>query len=262
MRKENLLLVIDMQNDFCLPTGALYVDGAEKDVKALNQFIVHNANQIDEIVLTQDTHSLLDISHPGFWKDKEGNIPAPFTQIVPEDVLKGNWKPIQNEVEVKQYIQNLYQQGEYPHVIWPEHCIEGTEGVAIVDELMEVINKWAVEGRSYEIIQKGLNPLTEHFGALRANIPIDSDAKTQTNMYLVDKLKEYKQIFIAGEAKSHCVANTVKQLCEIEGLVEKLIILEDTMSNVTGFETLADPIYARALEMGARIETTDTITLK
>lgn len=30
---KTVLLVVDMQNDFCLPSGSLYVPGAEKDVE-------------------------------------------------------------------------------------------------------------------------------------------------------------------------------------------------------------------------------------
>ena len=63
---------------------------------------------------------------------------------------------------------------------------------------------------------------------------------------------------MAGEAKSHCVANSLKQvLDESPDFAAKLIVLEDAMSNVTGFETLADPIYDRAKQMGVKFTTTN-----
>ena len=64
-RKKNLLIVIDMQNDFCLPDGALYVPGAEDDIQRVKNFIDRNYRMIDHIVLTQDNHQVIDISHPG-----------------------------------------------------------------------------------------------------------------------------------------------------------------------------------------------------
>jgi nicotinamidase/pyrazinamidase len=57
---------------------------------------------------------------------------------------------------------------------------------------------------------------------------------------------------MAGEAKSHCVANTIKQMLDIKGIARKLVILEDCMSDVPGFETIALPIYERARTAGAR----------
>lgn len=262
MKKNNLLLVIDMQNDFCLPTGTLYVPGAENDSERLTSFIQQNTASIDEIILTQDNHHVLDISHPAFWYDKDGNNPEPFTQITMEDVRNQKWIPRFFASEATNYIEKLYDQGEFPHVVWPEHCIVGSKGAAITDNLMGVVKSWAREGNYYQMITKGLYPLTEHFGALRANIPSLEQPETQLNNELVEKLTTYKNIFIAGEAKSHCVANTVKQLCELTGIANKIILLEDTMSNVTGFEEIAVPIYERALKLGARFEKAEGLILK
>ncbi len=52
MRKKNALLIIDAQYDFCHPNGALYVPGAEKDMKKLNGFIGNNSQFIDHICVT------------------------------------------------------------------------------------------------------------------------------------------------------------------------------------------------------------------
>lgn len=248
--KNNLLLIIDMQYDFCNPKGALYVPGSEDDVKRVCHFISQNHESIDHIALSQDQHQVMDISHPKFWVNKEGIHPEPFTQISFADVLQGLWKPILEEEKAQGYIEKLEQQGEYPHVIWPEHCIMGTKGSEIVIELMESIENWAANNKQFTLIKKGANPLTEHFGALRANIPIDVD--TNTNKELVETFKKYDHIYIAGEAQSHCVANTIKQMLEIEGLAQKMIILEDCMSNVPGFEHIAHDIYLNAKDAGVK----------
>lgn len=250
-----------MQNDFCSPEGALYVNGAEQDLKNVASFIAKQSSLIDHIILTQDNHHVIDISHPYFWTDKNGNYPQAFTTISADDVNSNKWRAGYYKEEAINYINELYKQGEYPHIIWPEHCIVGSKGAAIADELMVAIIDWSHKGRFFELIQKGLNPITEHFGALRANIPNSKDPSTMLNTSLIESLHKYNRILIAGEAKSHCVANTIKQICESEGLAQKLIILEDCMSNVTGMDKLADPIYKMAKQKGARFQVSQEITL-
>jgi nicotinamidase-related amidase len=252
MKTKTLLLIIDMQNDFCLPDGALYVAGAEKDAGRLGKFIIRYSEIIDHIIMTQDNHNVVDISHPVFWEDKHGNPPPPFTGISTRDVELGIWRPRFEKGKAREYIQKLEQQGEFPHTIWPEHCIIGSRGAAIVDEIMEPVKAWARNGKFYELVIKGTNPLTEHFGALMANIPVWGSPETQLNIQLAYTLRSFDAILIAGEAKSHCVATTIKQMVNIGGFAEKLVILEDCMSNVTGFETIASSIYENAKINGAR----------
>lgn len=261
MITKNLLLIIDMQNDFCIPQGALYVPGAENDVTRLCHFIEKNNTVINEIVLTQDNHHIIDISHPSFWEDQNGKNPIPYTVITPEDINQKKWTPKYFADNATEYISKLTNQGEFAHVIWPEHCIIGSEGAALHIEIMKAISSWARKGRFFNVIQKGLNPLTEHFGAIRANIPINEDAQTQPSEFLIERLIAAENIIIAGEAKSHCVANTVKQILEVDNIKGQLIILEDAMSNVTGFEDLSVPIYEQAMKAGAVFTTTEELKL-
>ena len=248
---KSLLFIIDMQNDFCQPTGSLYVPGAENDVERLCRFIGSNADSIDRIVLTQDNHHYLDISHPCFWTDHAGKHPAPFTVIMPEDVETDRWIPRMYPKRALQYLHALRDNDEYAHTVWPEHCIWGSEGAAIVAALMNVIADWAKQGKYHTVISKGTNPLTEHFGAFRANVPLPDCPETALNLPLINELKSFDRIWIAGEAKSHCVANTIRQLFDYPEIIKKLAILEDCMSHVPGFETLAAPIFEQAYNMGA-----------
>jgi nicotinamidase/pyrazinamidase len=162
---KTLLFITDMQNDFCRPDGSLYVKGAEGDVIRLANFINIFSYKIDHIIMTQDNHQVLDISHPGYWEDNEGNPPAPFTPISTDDVKKGIWKPRFMKDEAIKYIHKLESQGEFPHVIWPEHCIIGSYGAAIVDEIMKPVEVWARKGHFFDVVVKGTNTITEHFGA-------------------------------------------------------------------------------------------------
>ena len=249
---KTVLLVVDMQNDFCLPSGSLYVPGAEKDVERLSRLIKEKMTVIDKIILTADEHHVMDIAHPSYWKNKRGEHPAPFTTISWWEVLSGEWIPFGDKDEVIDYLRRLIENEEYKHMIWPEHCLYGSEGAAITPVLMEAVTCWAREGKYYEVVEKGLNPSTEFFGAFRANIPLEGDADTKFNMKLKDELESYDVIWLAGEAKSHCVANTLRQLFDYPEVVRRLVILEDCMSNISGCEDLAIPIYEKAARMGAR----------
>jgi nicotinamidase-related amidase len=255
---KTALLIIDMQNDFCLPAGSLSIPGAEKDVEELSRFIGRASETLDSIILTQDNHQVVNIAHPGYWQDAHGNPPPPFTNITRADLLQQRWIPRYNAEKVKDYIQKLEEQGEYVHTVWPEHCLMGSTGAAIVQPVMEKVADWARSGRYYEIVIKGTHPLTEHFGAFRANIPIPDAPETGLNTGLIDKLRSFDRIFIAGEARSHCVANTIRQLFDFPEIVRNLVILNNCMSNVPNCDLLAKPIFDNAVEMGAKlIDTTD-----
>lgn len=253
MKTKNLLFIIDMQYDFCTPEGSLYVNGAERDIVRTGEFIKTFESKIGHIILTMDNHNVIDISHPVFWEDSNGNPPPAFTILKSSEVIKGLWRPRFEKEKAVEYIQKLEAQGEFPHVIWPEHCIIGSHGAAIVNEVLEPVKAWARKGNYYDVVIKGTNPLTEHFGALMANVPIEDSPETQLNTGLIRKLQTFDKILVAGEAKSHCVATTIRQILNLDGrIAPKLVILENCMSNVTGFETIAVPIYERAKSVGAQ----------
>ncbi len=249
--KKNAVLIIDAQDDFCDPKGALYVDGADADMLRLANWLKANKKEIDHISVTMDSHPVNDISHPSFWEDKKGNLPNPFTAIAFKDIRKGNWRPRFFKEEAIHYIEELERKGEFGHFIWPYHCITGSRGAAINDTLMDALIEWTHEGLFLNVIPKGTNPLTEHFGIFRANIPIGDRPETQLNQKLIDTLEQYQNVFLAGEAKSHCVANSLKQAMEeAPDLAQKFIILEDCMSDVTGYSHLGTPIYEEAKKRG------------
>lgn len=261
MRNQNALLIIDAQFDFCNPQGALFVDGADEDMKRLSAWIKSNKDQIDQIFLTMDSHPVNSITHPSFWQDRNGNYPDPFTPISLKDIKQGKWRPRFYVNDSINYIESLEQQGEFGHIIWPYHCLTGSRGAAIDDSIMDALIHWTRDGKFYQVVVKGTYPLSEHFGIFRANVPALNHPETELNLELINKLGEYKNIFLAGEAKSHCVANSVKQAMEeAQMLADKFIILEDCMSDVKGLGHLGDPIYAKAKESGIRfIKSTEKI---
>lgn len=269
-RKKNALLIIDAQFDFCNPKGALFVPGSVEDNKRLASFILDNIKEIDYMATTLDSHHLIDIAHPPFWADKDGNQPNPFTVITAKDVRDGKWTPKFYAPQlVLKYLDTLEQQGEFVHVIWPSHCLIGTPGHAIDTIVYDAIKAYDSEkgAAGCVFVTKGAHPLTEHFGAFRAQVPIAGVASTEVNMPLLKTLAEYENVYLAGQAKSHCVANTLKQALQyVPDLAKKFIILEDCMSSVPGgpdpsnasltFEKIAEPIYESARQAGVRFSNT------
>lgn len=253
MKNRNALLVIDAQYDFCDPNGALYVPGAEKDMQRLKKIILDNLDKIDHICVTLDSHPVNDISHPGFWQDKNGHFPAPFTQITFKEINEGKWTPRFYPEKAIQYVAELEKQGEFPHFIWPEHCLVGSKGAALNDDLMEALKAWTHKGMFYQAVTKGTYPLTEHFGIFMAQIPVADRPETQLNQSLIKTLENYQNVYVAGEAKSHCVATSLKQAMKYApALAEKMIIVEDCMSDVPNLGHLGKPIYDEAKKLGLR----------
>jgi nicotinamidase/pyrazinamidase len=257
------LLIIDAQYDFCAPEGALFVPGAVEDTQRLATLIERAKDRIQHLVVTLDTHQVLDIAHPGFWENAQGESPAPFTPISLADITTGVWRPRFEADYATGYVQALEEQGEFQHFIWPEHCLVGTRGAALVDVLAEAIREWTHHTqRNYVTVVKGEHPLAEHFGVFRAQIPVPGAPKTELNQPLLNDLARFNELWLAGEARSHCVATSLRQILRFAPqLASKVVLLTDCTSDVTGLGHLADPIYEQARIMGVRFATsTDLLT--
>lgn len=250
----NALLIIDAQYDFCNPKGALYVQGADKDMERLARFIQRNIYQINKIFLSIDNHLVNDIAHPSFWEDKNKKQPAPFTQITAQEVEEGKWKARFEPEKSLKYLKDLEKDGKFLHFIWPPHCLLGSLGASIDETIMTAILAWCkISGKDYIAVHKGLYPFTEHFGIFAAQIPDPNIPETQLNTSLIEQLCHYDNVFVAGEAKSHCVATSIQQAIDFAPeLAKKMIIIEDCMSDVTGLGHLGEPTYRKAKEIGLR----------
>lgn len=246
------VLIIDMQNDFCRPDGNLYVPGAEKDVEKLAGLLAGCSEKIEGILLSRDCHQVMDIGHVSFWKDEEGNHPEPYSVISLKSVKEGRWNPFVGREKVLVYLERLEAEKGKQLVVWPEHCIAGSEGAAIVDSLMEEVKKWAWKGHYFHLIEKGSYPLAEQYGIFRSEVVWEEVPSTWFNIPLLRELNKFDEIWIAGEARSHCVAATLEQLMDFPLLMSKLVIIEDCMSDVQGDAGKANSVYQRAGKMGAR----------
>ena len=57
-----------------------------------------------------------------------------------------------------------------------------------------------------------MNNYTEMYSAIEAEIPIAEDPYTQTNYELLTELKKYARVLICGQALSHCVNYTTRDI--------------------------------------------------
>lgn len=252
------LLIVDPQNDFCSLNGALSVKFANNDMVMLAEFIDNNSEKLSDITITLDDHDVIHISHPGFWLNFNNEHPEPRTVITSEDVINGVYKPAFAKKTVIEYLTKL-EKNSKTHVIWPEHCITGSVGASVYEPIMTAISNWDRKGNRHNVIYKGTCQLAEHYGAFEANVPMPKYSDTILNISELSKFLKYDIIYLAGEAKSHCVAETLLQMLNYNAkFASKIIVLEDCMSDVEGFEDFAKPIYDKAKEMGVKfIKSTD-----
>lgn len=260
--REIHLLAIDMQNDFCDPKGALCVVGADKDCERLAKLVNKIGSKLSDIHVTLDSHRLLDIAHPIFWVNSSGKHPDPFTIITVDDVKNGKWQTVKPmwQQRATAYVGELAKNSRYPLCIWPPHCIIGTWGHSLYPVFADALLKWeGLKVRGVDYVTKGSNVFTEHYSAVQADVPDPSDPTTMLNTQLLDILQKADEILISGEALSHCVANTIRDIANNfgEDNIRKFVLLTDTSSNVTGFEKLGEDFVKEMRGRGMSVTTAE-----
>ena len=282
-RERVALLLIDVQNTFCLPEFELFVAGrsgrgAVEDAARIAKLLYHRLDRITQVVATLDTHAAAQIFHPVFWLDECGEHPAPHTLIRLEDVESGRYRvnpAIAPSLETRKgldvaswgryYARRLAEGGKYPLVVWPYHSMLGGIGHALVSAVEEAVFFHSVARQAPTRLEiKGRHALTENYSALRPEVGEDETGASlvPANRDLVDHLLGFDEILVAGEARSHCVAWTVDDLLrEIQAsdpaLVRKVILLDDCASpvvvpGVVDFTEAAEAAYARFAAAGMR----------
>ncbi|HPE25408.1 bifunctional nicotinamidase/pyrazinamidase [Albidovulum sp.] len=157
MRPETeALVVIDIQNDFC-PGGALAVAGGDEIIAGVNALM----KDFQVRVLTQDwhpaDHSSFAANHPGA---------APFS---------------------------LAQMPYGPQVLWPAHCVQGTDGAAFHPGL-------ATDPADL-IIRKGFRSAIDSYSAF-----FENDRTTPTGLEGYLRSRGVSQLTLVGLATDFCVA--------------------------------------------------------
>ncbi len=269
---HTLLLLVDLQKDFCLPQGSLYVGGrsgrgAVEDNQRLCSFVYRNLADISETLSTLDSHLPHQIFFPSFWLDEAGEPVPAHTIVSVRDVREGKFRPREELAawlaggdegwlrrQAQAYCDELEARGRYSLYLWPPHCLVGSagHGFAGVVEEARLFHAYA-RGAEAGLVFKGLSPLTEHYSVLGPEILLahDGSALAEAEGGVLDRLLAADRLVVAGQASSHCVKSTLEDLlAAIEergsALARRVYLLEDCMSAVVvpsptaGAEPLAD----------------------
>ncbi|STQ93553.1 nicotinamidase/pyrazinamidase [Janthinobacterium lividum] len=273
MKRQLHLLVIDPQNDFCdlpaewLPAGtapALAVPGAHADMLRVAQLIREGGNGLTQISVTLDAHHRYDIAHPAFWRTGDGGAVPPFTQITAQQMRDRLFLPAASDAlpRALAYLDALQKAGRYQLMVWPVHCEIGSWGQNIHAAVRTAYNAWEVDHLQVVAkLSKGSNPWTEHYSAVMAEVPDAQDAATQLNLDFLATLLPAQQIYVTGEAGSHCVKASTEHIADYleaqqgKTALSRLVLLTDCMSPVTGFEAQQRDFLAAMHERGARLAT-------
>ncbi|RJE87896.1 bifunctional nicotinamidase/pyrazinamidase [Paracoccus onubensis] len=150
------LIVIDMQNDFC-PGGALAVSGGNEILHPINALM----DEVDAVILTQDWHPA---DHSSFARNHPGAEPFSMTEM------------------------------PYgPQVLWPAHCVIGSEGAAFHSALNI--------DRADLVIRKGFRSEIDSYSAF-----FENDHKTPTGLAGYLRERDLLDLTFVGLAHDFCVA--------------------------------------------------------
>jgi len=277
------LMLIDVQNTFCIPEFELYVGGrsgrgAVEDNTRLSEFIYHNLGNITHITATMDTHKTMQVFHAIFFVDKDGVHPTPYTDIHASELRDGKWTfnpalagqfdlaPEYGQQMLLHYAEELEKRGKYALTVWPYHAMLGGIGHALVSSIEEALFFHSIARTTqYDIEIKGDRPFTENYSVIRPEVltgPMGETLGTH-NPKFIEQLKQYDRLIIAGQAKSHCVAWTVSDLLNDINTVDaelakKVYLLEDcsspvVVSGIVDHTDAADAAYERFAKAGMHI---------
>lgn len=199
---DEVLIVVDMQNDFC-DGGALAVPGANAIVPRVNRLIARHAN----VVLTQDWHPP---GHASFARTHDGA--APFSSVP-------------------------FPYG--PQTLWPDHCVQGTEG-AVFHPGLEAL-------KAQLIVRKGFHPGIDSYSAFREN---DRHTLTGLDGYL--KARGLMRVVLCGLAFDYCVGWSALDALQ-EGF-DVTVVLDATASiDLAGSR---DRMMRELAQAGAKLDVT------
>ncbi|EPX77316.1 bifunctional nicotinamidase/pyrazinamidase [Litoreibacter arenae] len=152
---DEALIVIDVQNDFC-PGGALAVTGGDEIINPINDLM----EEFRVVILTQDWHPA---GHSSFASSHDGAAPFSITQM------------------------------PYgPQVLWPDHCVQGSQGAAFHAALKT--------DPAQVVIRKGFNPLVDSYSGF-----FENDHATPTGLEGYLRTRGVSKLTIVGLALDYCV---------------------------------------------------------
>ena len=271
---------IDAQIGFSCPGASLFVPGAVEDTQRTIEWLYRNLDRITQLHFSLDTHRVFQIFHPAWWIDDDGKHPAPFTPITTKDVRDGRYKPVMHPAECLEYVKKLEASGKYTLTIWPYHTLLGGVSHALVPALMEAAMFHSLVRSSQTHFEtKGTHAMTENYSVLSPEVrELGGQSVGTFNAAFFKMLMEFDRVYVFGQAKSHCVLSTLRDMQEHIAsvdpkLMSKVWVLEDATSPVPAppldplppaldFPRIADQAFVELRAAGMNlVKTTDPIAL-
>jgi len=259
---RTILVLVDMQVDFVHTNGALSVPGAVDDTRRVIEWIFHNLAHLTTIAASLDSHVPMSIFFPTWWVGSDNQHPKPYTVIRSADVKAGIWTPLYEPKWSAEYCEQLEGLSRKELMIWPYHTLIGTPGHALTPALYEAIAYHSGARQSQPLfLEKGTIPTTEYYSMLEPEVKVPDHEMGNLNVSFLDMLAGYQRIYIAGEAKSHCVLETVRSIMhyfkDSPPMIDKIRILQDGMSSVVhptiDFDGLANKMFTRFAAQGLHL---------
>ncbi len=154
------LIIVDVQKDFC-KNGNLAVPQGDDVVPVINEL----QKKYEVVVATQDFHPQ---NHGSFASNNEGKKPGDMGKL-----------------------------GGLDQVMWPDHCVQGTDGVKFHDQLET--------SKIMKVFPKGTNPKIDSYSGF-----FDNDKKSSTGLGEWLKEKGVTEVDVVGLALDYCVRATAE----------------------------------------------------
>lgn len=194
------LLLVDIQNDF-LPGGALAVKNGDEVVAVANNLM----HQFELVVATQDWHPR---NHRSFASQHPGRNAGEVTTL---DGL--------------------------PQVLWPDHCIQGTRGASLHEDL----NTERID----HVVRKGTSPNIDSYSGF-----FDNDHRQATGLARWLDDQGVASVAVMGLATDYCVKFTA---LDAVGLGLNTALIEDGCRGVDLNDGDVDRAIAEMRAAGVRI---------
>jgi nicotinamidase/pyrazinamidase len=204
--ESDVLIVVDVQNCF-VPGGSLAVKEGDRIVPLINRL----AKAFKHVVLTQDWHTA---DHVSFASQHPGKKPFETVQL-----------------------------SYGTQVLWPDHCVQGTEGA--------MLHKGLDIPHAELIIRKGYRREVDSYSAF-----LEADKKTQTGLGGYLKQRGLKRAFFAGLATDFCVAWSALD-ARRQGF--EALVIEDACRGIDNQGSLAKAWADMKAASVQRIQSTDLI---
>lgn len=247
--ERNLLLVFNTQQDY-MDLGNVPVLGSTEAIRELCSWIKVEASKITDILIFLNSHGPCDLPLPTAWVDRSNKIVDPLTTITAQSVKSGYYVPqyISKDIAVS-YLDKLEELGS-SLVINPKHCLEGSPGSSIPQDLVDALESWSRKNNGkHWIIRKFNQGLDREYIS-----PFRDTTHSQTGSDLLNNIfsEQFDKIFIAGLPKDRCISEVLGDIRDIRGNEDfkRIVLLDFAMVSINKKAKSLD-IFTEAIKLGS-----------